>query len=82
MSKSELHDELKTLVADIIEIDEFGDDDNFVTQLGVDSVMALEIMARIEKNYHIRVPEDFFAQMNTLNEVVRITTEIMQPVNS
>jgi acyl carrier protein len=82
MSKSELHDELKTLVADIIEIDEFGDDDNFVTQLGVDSVMALEIMARIEKNYHIRVPEDFFAQMKTLNEVVRITTEIMQPVNS
>ncbi|HEY5003512.1 MAG TPA: acyl carrier protein, partial [Ktedonobacteraceae bacterium] len=65
MSKSELHDELKTLVADIIEIDEFGDDDNFVTQLGVDSVMALEIMARIEKNYHIRVPEDFFAQMKT-----------------
>jgi acyl carrier protein len=44
--------------------------------------MALEIMARIEKNYHIRVPEDFFAQMKTLNEVVRITTEIMQPVNS
>ncbi|MBA2392567.1 MAG: acyl carrier protein [Ktedonobacteraceae bacterium] len=82
MSKSELHDELKALVADIIEIDDFGDDDNFVTQLGVDSVMALEIMARIEKNYHIRVPEDFFAQMKSLNEVVRITTEIMQPVNS
>jgi acyl carrier protein len=82
MSEIELRNELKTIVAEIIEIDYFNDDDNFVTVLGVDSMLALEIVARIEKRYRIRIPEDRFAQMQTLNAVVGIITDIMQPVNS
>jgi len=82
MSEMELHQELKVLIAEIIEIDDFNDDDNFVTQLAVDSVMALEMVARIEKRYRLRIPEDCFAQMKSLNEVTRIVTEILQPVNS
>ncbi|HLJ35654.1 MAG TPA: acyl carrier protein, partial [Ktedonobacteraceae bacterium] len=60
MSEAQLHRELKTLVAEIIELDEFNDDDDFVTQLGVDSMLALEIVARIEKRYRIRLPEESF----------------------
>lgn len=82
MNEMELRNELKTIVAEIIEIDDFNDDDNFVTVLGVDSMLALEIVARIEKRYRIRIPEDRFAQMQTLNAVVGIITDIMQPVNS
>ena len=82
MSEMELHRELKALVAEIIEIDDFNDDDNFVTELGVDSMLALEIVARIERRYRIRVPEEYFARMTSLNEVVNMVAEIMQPVNS
>jgi acyl carrier protein len=82
MSETELRSELKTIVAEIIEIEDFNDDDNFVTVLGVDSMLALEIVARIEKRYRIRIPEDRFAQMQTLDAVVDIIEEIMQPVNS
>jgi acyl carrier protein len=82
MSDMKLHQELKGLIAEIIEIDDFNDDDNFVTQLAVDSVMALEMVARIEKRYRIRIPEEQFAQMKTLNEVEKIVTGILQPVNS
>jgi acyl carrier protein len=82
MSEMELRNELKTIVAEIIEIDDFNDDDNFVTVLGVDSMLALEIVARIEKRYRIRIPEDRFPQMQTLNAVVGIITDIMVPVNS
>lgn len=82
MSEMELHRDLKELVAEIIEIDDFGDDDNFVAQLGVDSMMLLEIVARIEMRYRIRIPEDFFGQMTTMNEIVRIVAGIFQPVNS
>lgn len=46
----ELKQELKELVSEIIEIDDFKEDDNFVEDLGVDSMMALEIVVRIEKN--------------------------------
>jgi acyl carrier protein len=82
MSEMELHDQLKALVAEIIEIEEFGDDEDFVTQLGVDSMLALEIVARIEKRYRIRVPEESFAQMQTLRAVVQVVTAILQPVST
>lgn len=82
MKEMELRHELKALIAEIIEIDDFDDNDNFVSQLGVDSMLALEIVARIERRYHIRIPEECFAQLLTLNEVERIVEEIMQPVNS
>jgi acyl carrier protein len=77
-----LQDELKTIIAKIIEIDDFNDDDNFATELGVDSMLALEIVARIEKRYRIRIPEEQFAQLQTLSETTRIVSEIRQPVNS
>jgi acyl carrier protein len=82
MSETALRQELKALIAAIIEIDDFNDDDDFVTQLNVDSMLALEIVARIEKRYRIRIPEEGFTQMKTLNAVVLLVTEIMQPVNS
>ncbi len=82
MSETQLHRELKTLVGEIIELDEFNDDDDFVTQLGVDSMLALEIVARIERRYRIRLPEESFAQMKTLNAVVGLVADILQPVSS
>ena len=81
MGQQELHNELKTLIAEIIEIDDFSNDDNFVTELGVDSVMALEMVARIEKRYRIRIPEECFTQMETFRDVETIVLGIMQPVN-
>ncbi|HEY3991329.1 MAG TPA: phosphopantetheine-binding protein, partial [Ktedonobacteraceae bacterium] len=58
------------------------DEDDFVSQLGVDSMLALEIVARIERRYRIRIPEEDFAQMQTLNAVVHIIASILQPVHS
>ena len=82
MSEKELRSELKGIISEIIEIDDFNDDDNFVADLGVDSMLALEIVARIEKRYRVRIPEDRFAEMQTLNSVVHLITDILQPVNS
>jgi acyl carrier protein len=82
MSEQELRSELKSIIAEIIEIDDFDDADNFVEDLGVDSMLALEIVARIEKRYRVRIPEERFAEMQTLNSVMHLLTDIMQPVNS
>lgn len=81
MSDLELRQELKTIIAEIIEVDDFNDDDNFVTELGVDSMLALEIVARIEKRYRVRFPEERFAELQTLDTVVNIIAELVkQPV--
>jgi acyl carrier protein len=80
MSEQELHIELKSIIAEIIEIEDFDDEANFMTELGVDSMLALEIFARIEKRYQVRIPEESFSQMQTLNSVVGVVQGIMQPV--
>lgn len=82
MSELELHSEVKELIAEVIEIDDFNDDSNFVNELGVDSVIALEMVARLEKRYRIRIPEERFAEMITLNDVVRIVSSALQLVNN
>lgn len=78
MANEKMHRELKTLIADVVEIDDFNDDDDFFTKLEVDSMMALEIMARTEQRYHIRIPETYFTKMRTLNDLIGIVTTIMQ----
>lgn len=82
MSEQALRQELKQLIVDVIEIEEFNDTDSFVEQLGVDSVMVLEMVARIEKRYRIRIPEESFSQLQNLNKVVQIVAEIRQAVAS
>ena len=82
MSEMELRRELKTIIAEVLEIDDYNDDDDFVTQLGVDSMLALEIVARIERRYRIRIPEECFTELKTLNAVVEIVEGIMEPVKS
>ncbi|UFJ42565.1 acyl carrier protein [Brevibacillus humidisoli] len=81
MNEQELRSQLKSIVAEIIEVDDFGDDENFVTDLGVDSMMALEIVARIEKTYRIRIPEEYLPEVKSLNDVTRIVTQVMQPIS-
>ncbi|WP_263705936.1 acyl carrier protein [Shouchella tritolerans] len=75
METKELRDELKELVADVIEMDEFADDDHFIEDLGVDSMVALEIIYEIEKKLKVVIPVKDIKGMETLNDVIRIVSE-------
>ncbi|WP_194544088.1 acyl carrier protein [Paenibacillus sp. FSL W7-1279] len=75
METKELRDELTKLVADVIEIDEFADDDNFVEDLGVDSMVALEIVYEIEKKLKVVIPAKHIKEMETLNDVIKMVSE-------
>lgn len=81
MSKvRDIEGELRSLVARILEINEskIGLDTKFVEDLGMDSVMALEILAAIEKRYRIQIPEDELVKMSTLKEVIVITERFLE----
>lgn len=75
METKELRDELKELIAAVIEIDEFADDDNFIEDLGVDSMVALEIIYEIEKKLKVVIPANRIKEMETLNDVVRMVIQ-------
>ncbi|MCA9406616.1 MAG: acyl carrier protein, partial [Candidatus Omnitrophica bacterium] len=53
-------------------------DAKFVKDLGMDSMMALEILAGIEKKYRIVIPEEMLAKFTTLNSTIQIVQDILE----
>ncbi len=61
-----LKEELRALIAEIAEKDEIPDDVAF-KDLGIDSMMGVEIVAAIERKYHVKIEDSELAQITTLN---------------
>ncbi|MBW7476947.1 acyl carrier protein [Paenibacillus oenotherae] len=77
MTEQQVKEELKGIIAAIIEIDEFNDSDEFVNDLGIDSMLSLEMVVRIEKAFKISIPEEYLTEFVTLNDVARVVNQIL-----
>lgn len=62
----ELKDEMRSLICEITELEELGDDQEFKS-LGVDSMTGIEIVSALERKYGIQVPEAELTQVTSLN---------------
>jgi acyl carrier protein len=73
----EIKKEVKKLVSEISEIPEAEINDNamFAEDLGLDSMMALEIVASVEKKYKIVIPEEKIPTIRSLNDIYKIVEE-------
>ncbi|MFA5261900.1 MAG: acyl carrier protein [Candidatus Omnitrophota bacterium] len=71
--------DIRKLVADILETEPNEIDGNarFVQDLGMDSMMALEILAGLEKKYRIVIPEESLAKFVNLNATIKIVEELL-----
>lgn len=71
--------EIRSLVAEILEEDVgvIKNEAHFVKDLGMDSMMALEILASIEKKYRIVIPEESLSKFINLSETVKVVTDIL-----
>ncbi len=67
MSNPTLKEELRALIAEISEVDEIPDDKHF-KDLGIDSMMGVEIVAAIERQYKIKIDDGELAEITTLNK--------------
>jgi acyl carrier protein len=65
MSNDTLKEQLRALVAEIAEKDEIPDGASF-KDLGIDSMMGVEIVAAIERQYQIKVADDELAGFKDL----------------
>lgn len=74
-----LEKEIRKLIAEIIEIDEskITSDAKFVEDLGMDSMMALEILSSVEKKYKIRIEEDNLPKITSLKSLTDMTAQII-----
>jgi acyl carrier protein len=70
-------EELRALVADVLDLDvrEVTDDADFVQELEVDSLMALAIVARLGKQYGVKLEERDLKQVSSLIQVLALITD-------
>ena len=75
-----LEREIRSLVSEILEIDEvkIAPDARFVEELGMDSMMALEVLASVEKKYKVKIPEEYLTKVTSLNSMVEIARKIIE----
>jgi len=76
----EIKAEVKKLVSGITEIPEaeLKEDARFVEDLGIDSMMALEIVASLEKKYKITIPEEEIPTVRSLANVYVLMDKLIK----
>ena len=64
-------EELREIVAEVLELEpeEVTDTGDFVADYDADSLRAIEILARLDKKYHVEIPQSELATMNSLKAV-------------
>ncbi len=75
-----IEQDIRKLIAEILETepDKIDGNAHFVKDLGMDSMMALEILAALEKKYKIVIPEDSLPKFTDLNATIRVVREILE----
>lgn len=75
-----IEDEIRGVASKIIEVpaESMTLDAHFVEDLGADSMMALEILAALEKKYGIVIPEDELPKLYSLRQAVDLVGRLKQ----
>ena len=78
MTDDKLAQEIKALVARILKLpgEKVRLDANLFTELGVDSMIGVEIFAALDQRYDICVPEDKLKDINTLNDLIGLVASL------
>jgi len=79
VTAEQIRDEVKRLIAEVTEREpeEITDTALFAEELGVDSLMAMEVMVAVDKKYKINIPEDEFAKIKNVNDTVEVVKRHM-----
>ena len=76
----DLERQVKDIVAKVTEaeLEEITPDADFINDIGVDSLKAIEITGAIEKAFKISVPEDQIRNIRTLSQAVALTKQLLE----
>lgn len=72
--EGDLREKLRAIISEVSEVDEIPDAVPF-KDLGIDSMMAIEIVAEIERTYKLSVPEDELKRITNLDSVYALVKE-------
>jgi acyl carrier protein len=77
----DLREKLREIIIEVAEIDEVPDDIPF-KDLGIDSMMAIEVINEVERLYQIKVPEEELEEIVDLNSVVALIQRKLEAAGS
>jgi acyl carrier protein len=69
-----LKEELRALISEISEVEDISDTVPF-KELGIDSMMGVEIVAAIERRYKIKIEDRELEKISTLDSSVRLVED-------
>lgn len=82
MTADNIDKEVTSIVAEVTELEESEiwekRDSDFFKELEIDSLLALEILALIEKKYKIQIPEEKLVDITSLNATIGMTKSILE----
>lgn len=74
----------KEITSIVAEVTEMTDEEiwekrevDYFNDIGLDSLLALEILAMIEKKYKVQIPEEKLADMTSLQQTIDISKEVL-----
>jgi acyl carrier protein len=79
ITADEIRTNVKKLIAEVTEREpeEITDTALFSEELGVDSLMAMEVMVAVDKRYKINIPEEEFAKIKNVDDTVTVVLRYM-----
>ena len=81
LAQIDVEKDVRAIIAEILELDAPSQIDgsaSFTKDMGMDSMMALELLASIEKKYRIIISEDNLPKFTTLDQTVAIVKDIIK----
>ncbi len=82
MSVENLEKDITAIVAEVTELDEKEiwekRDADFFKDLEIDSLLALEILALIEKKFKVQIPEEKLVDITSLNATIEMTRSTLE----
>jgi acyl carrier protein len=72
MDKAQIQETIRALISDIaedmdVDTDKITDSAHFITDLGLDSMALLEVLATMEKKFSVQIPESEFSNLTSIN---------------
>jgi acyl carrier protein len=81
-AENNIEKEVTSIVAEVTELEESEiwekRDADFFKELEIDSLLALEILALIEKKFKIQIPEEKLVDISSLNATIGMTKSILE----
>ncbi len=82
LSAENIEKEVTSIVAEVTELEENEiwekRDADFFKELEIDSLLALEILALIEKKFKIQIPEEKLVDITSLNATIEMTKSTLE----